>query len=262
MLGSYKEVNYSMLNTSIYINQNLDFVTKGLKIIALVNWKSWSETSYTRWLDPYWYRVDPKSWSPDNPGEYTLERLNSSGSEYISQSGIGRGADNTFYFHGQLNYENTFGEDHGVTAMLMYMQREYRNDVLPNRNQGLSGRLTYAFRQKYLAEFNFGYNGTERLDKGKRFEFFPAMSLGWVVSSEKFWQPLEKYVDYFKVRGSYGLVGSDETGSYDGAAHFLYVNNVNLGGGGSYSTGPTYSSIYKKDRALIRMPFRMLTGNE
>lgn len=144
-----------------------------------------------RWLDPYWYRVDPKSWSPDNPGEYTLERLNSSGSEYISQSGIGRGADNTFYFHGQLNYENTFGEDHGVTAMLMYMQREYRNDVLPNRNQGLSGRLTYAFRQKYLAEFNFGYNGTERLDKGKRFEFFPAMSLGWVVSSEKFWQPLE-----------------------------------------------------------------------
>ena len=250
MLGSYKEVNYSMLNTSIYINQNLDFVTKGLKIIALVNWKSWSETSYTRWLDPYWYRVDPKSWSPDNPEEYTLERLNSSGSEYISQSGIGRGADNTFYFHGQLNYENTFGEDHGVTAMLMYMQREYRNDVLPNRNQGLSGRLTSAFQQKYLAEFNFGYNGTERLDKGKRFEFFPAMSLGWVVSSEKFWQPLEKYVDYFKVRGSYGLVGSDETGSYDGAAHFLYVNNVNLGGGGSYSTGPTYSSIYKKGPSI------------
>ena len=77
-----------MLNTSIYINQNLDFVTKGLKIIALVNWKSWSETSYTRWLDPYWYRADSKSWSPDNPGEYTLERLNSSGSDYISQSGI------------------------------------------------------------------------------------------------------------------------------------------------------------------------------
>ena len=250
MLGSYKEVNYSMLNTSIYINQNLDFVTKGLKIIALVNWKSWSETSYIRWLDPYWYRADSKSWSPDNPGEYTLERLNSSGSEYISQSGIGRGADNTFYFHGQLNYENTFGEDHGVTAMLMYMQREYRNDVLPNRNQGLSGRLTYAFQQKYLAEFNFGYNGTERLDKGKRFEFFPAMSLGWVVSSEKFWQPIEKYVDYFKLRGSYGLVGSDETGSYDGAAHFLYVNNVNLGGGGSYSTGPTYSSIYKKGPSI------------
>ena len=115
----------------------------------------------------------PQSWSPDNPGEYTLERLNSSGSEYISQSGIGRGADNTFYFHGQLNYENTFGEDHGVTAMLMYMQREYRNDVLPNRNQGLSGRLTYASGRNTWRSLTSVTMVTERLDKGKRFEFVP-----------------------------------------------------------------------------------------
>ena len=64
--------------------------------------------------------------------------------------------------------------------MLLYMQREYRNAVLPNRNQGFSGRFTYDFDQRYLAEINFGYNGTERLAKGDRFEFFPAISLdGW-----------------------------------------------------------------------------------
>ena len=76
----------------------------------------------------------------------------------------------------------------------MYMMREYSLNILPNRNQGLSGRVTYDYNNKYLAEFNFGYNGTERIAKGDRFEFFPAMSLGWVISNETFWKPLEKYM--------------------------------------------------------------------
>jgi len=121
--------------------------------------------------------------------------------------------------------------------MLMYMQREYRLGVLPNRNQGLSGRFTYDYSGKYLAEVNFGYNGTERLAKGERFELFPALSLGWVVSNEKFWGSLSDYVDFFKLRSSYGLVGSDETGLLAGAAHFLYQNEVNMTGGVGFSTG-------------------------
>lgn len=82
----------------------------------------------------------------------------------------------------------------------MYMMREYRSDVLPNRNQGYSGRLTYDYSSRYLFEFNFGYNGSERLASGERFEFFPAASVGWVVSSEKFWEPMSKYVDHLKLR--------------------------------------------------------------
>ena len=96
---------------------------------------------------------------------------------------------------------------------------------------------------KYFAEFNFGYNGTERLASGHRFEFFPAMSLGWVVSNESFWEPLSTAVTHFKIRGSYGLVGSDETGLLAGAAHFLYINNVNIDGSGIFSTGP-YDGVY------------------
>ena len=86
-------------------------------------------------------------------------------------------------------------------------------------------------------EVNFGYNGTERLGKNDRFEFFPAMSLGWVASGEDFWKPIEKYVNYFKIRGSYGLVGSDETGlqANPAAAHFLYLDEVNLTGSGGWS---------------------------
>ena len=84
--------------------------------------------------------------------------------------------------------------------MLMYMMREFRNNVLPNRNQTFSGRFTYDYDHKYLVEFNFGYNGTERMAKGERFEFFPAVSLGWVISGEKFWEPIRKYLNHFKVR--------------------------------------------------------------
>ena len=105
-------------------------------------------------------------------------------------------------------YNRRFGR-HTVSGLLMYMMRDYRpQKSLSQRNQGLSGRVTYDFDQRYFAEFNFGYNGTERLAAKDRFEFFPAMSLGWAVSSEKFWEPVRKYVDFFKIRGSYGLVAA------------------------------------------------------
>ena len=86
----------------------------------------------------------------------------------------------------------------------MYMMREYSNDVLPNRNQGFSGRATYDYKNRYLVEFNFGYNGTERLGRQDRYEFFPAMSLGWVISNEDFWTPVRDAVDFFKIRTSFG----------------------------------------------------------
>jgi len=246
MLNSFKEDNYSTINTSLHFDQDLSSLTKGLNITALINWKSYSDSYYSRSLTPYYYRVIDGSWSADNPSQYTLEQVGPSGTDYISQSGITRYNDSTFYFDTRLNYNRRFG-DHNVGAMLMYMMREYRSDVLPNRNQGLSGRITYDYQEKYLAELNFGYNGTERLAKGHRFEFFPAASLGWVVSSEKFWKPVEKYINFMKLRGSYGLVGSDETGESAGAAHFLYKNSVAIGGSGAFGTGSSAAnSIWKK----------------
>ena len=149
-----------------------------------------------------------------------------------------RYSDNVFYLDARLNYARSFGK-HNVTAMAMYMMRQYISSVLPQRNQGFSGRATYDYDNRYLAEFNFGYNGTERLEAGKRYEFFPAMSLGWVASNEKFWTPIIDVVNYFKLRSSYGLVGSDETGLYAGAPHYLYLSNVNMNGGGNFESGVT-----------------------
>lgn len=237
MLNTFRETNANKLNVSLNLDQKLDFITEGLSITSLINFNNWSESYYTRSLTPFLYGITEGSWDEENPTQFGLTKLRE-GTKYISESNIVRNGDNTFYFDARLNYNRRFG-NHSVTGMLMYMMREYRSAVLPNRNQGLSGRMTYDYMNKYLAEFNFGYNGTERLAKYHRFEFFPAMSLGWVVSNEDFWKPAEEYVDYFKIRGSYGLVGSDETGLNAGAPHYLYINSVNMSGGYSFSSGYT-----------------------
>lgn len=227
MLSSFKEYNENTLNTSLKINQKLDFVTKGLSVQAMVNWKNWASSSYNRTIEPYYYGIKGGSYNPSNPTDYEIERLGTSGTDYLKTSDISKASDQTFYLDARVNYDRQFNLHH-VTGMLMYMQREYRSSVLPERNQGFSGRFTYDYGQRYLVELNFGYNGTERLAKKERFEFFPAVSLGWVISNEKFFEPMTKYIDNLKIRGSYGLVGSDETGLSAGAQHFLYIDQVSL----------------------------------
>jgi TonB-linked SusC/RagA family outer membrane protein len=232
MLSSYKENNYNTLNTSLNLTQDLRFITQGLSLKALVNFKNWSESYYTHTITPYFYGVKGNSWSAET-NEFETELLQT-GNPYLNQGTINRNSDQTFYLDTRLDYKRSF-DSHNVTAMFMYMMREYRAGVLPNRNQGYSGRFTYDYASRYLFEFNFGYNGSERLAGGQRFEFFPAASIGWVVSSEKFWEPVLKYVSHLKLRASYGLVGSDDFNS--GAPHFLYQNNIGIGAAQSYWTG-------------------------
>lgn len=245
MLSSFNETNYNTLNTSLNIHQNLDFLTKGLSAHVLVNFKNWSSATYNRSISPYFYRVKSGSYNAET-GEYETELLQT-GADYISQSGVSKSSDQTFYLDARLDWKRSFGL-HNATAMLMYMMREYRSSVLPNRNQGISGRFTYDYANKYLFEFNFGYNGSERLAKEDRFEFFPAASIGWVVSSEKFWKPLEKYVNFLKLRASYGLVGSDQ---FNGSApHFLYQNNISIGSGHTFWTGLPTNEINRRGPAF------------
>lgn len=232
MATTFKQTDENTLNTSLKIMQDLKFITKGLSVNALINFKNWSSSSYHRDIKPFYYGVADNSYDPADPTTFDLKLLDTR-DQYITESGIGKSSDRTIFMQFQINYARQFGM-HNVGGMLMYMQRDYKSGVLPNRNQGVSGRLTYDYGQRYLVEFNFGYNGTERLAKGDRFEFFPAASLGWVVSNEPFFEPLRNKIDNLKLRASYGLVGSDETGTKWG--HFLYLDDVKLNSLG-YSTG-------------------------
>lgn len=236
MLNSFREARTNTINTSLKIKQEFDFITKGLSASALINFKNYSSNSYNRSIEPYLYRVKEGSYNPATQ-EYEIERLGTSGKDFISQSDISKSGDNMFFLQGTIDYNRRF-DDHTVGGMLLYTQREYRNVVLPHRNQGFSGRFMYNFQHKYLAELNFGYTGTERMAKRDRFEFFPAMSLGWVLSEEDFFSPANHIFSFAKIRGSYGLIGSDETGLNAGAEHFLYIDRVNLSAQGyGFTTG-------------------------
>lgn len=243
LVNSHQAYNENTLNTTFRLHQDFDFITKGLKASMMVNWKNWSDAAYWQTIDPYYYKVVDGSWNPQVSPSFTTEMLGTPGDDYVTENDPIKHNDQTFYFDTRVTYNRTFGA-HTVGGLLMYMQREYRSAALPERNQGLSGRVTYDYKQRYWMEFNFGYNGTERLPKGRRFELFPALSLGWVPSNEAWWEALLGTVNYLKFRGSYGLVGSDDTGMSAGAERFLFFDKINIGGGPSYSTGPSQSQHY------------------
>ena len=121
-------------------------------------------------------------------------------------------------------------DKHNVAGMFLFNRRDYvdlRNTdptgSLPYRRQGIAGRVSYNWNQRYFAEFNFGYNGSEQFPKGKRYGFFPSISLGYVITNEDFWNP-EWAVSNLKIRGSYGEVGNDISNS----ARFLYLTTMNM----------------------------------
>ncbi|HMR19983.1 MAG TPA: SusC/RagA family TonB-linked outer membrane protein, partial [Sphingobacterium sp.] len=147
------------------------------------------------------------------------------------------------YLETSLTYEKILAEQHRVGGLLLFNQNSY-NDVasstaigsLPYRRQGLASRLTYSFDDRYFVEGNFGYNGSENFAPGNRFGFFPAAAVGWLVSNERFWQPISDVVNNLKFRASYGLVGNDQIG---GGRRFIYEATVLQSGVPGYIFGET-----------------------
>ncbi len=241
--SGYGQNNENTINTVIKIKQDLDFVTKGLKFDAWFNFKNWSSSGFTRRVTPYYYTYSGDRDSYDlvdengNPNmTQDMLQILREGTVYLSERGPLRNSDSTFELQANFNWTRKFGL-HDVSAMILYRQRQYRSAILPERNQGLSFRATYDFAHRYLVEFNAGYNGTERLAKKDRFGFFPAASLGWVISNEPFFAPAGNVITNLKLRGSYGLVGSDDLESPNGS-HFLYMNKIadnNIGAIGFYT---------------------------
>ena len=132
-----------------------------------------------------------------------------------------------WYAEASFNYSRKFGK-HNVGALLLYNQSktyypwDSDNSIyqgIPKGYVGLVGRVTYDYDTRYMVDFNIGYNGSENFAEGKRYGTFPSFSVGWIPSSEKFWEPIKKYIGYLKLRGSWGKVGNDNTNG----ARFLYL---------------------------------------
>lgn len=188
----------------IRLNQQFDFITKGLSARAMFSYISSMRSRRDLYERPatYYYTKE---------GVYELVREEES---IRINTGSGNGPfRRDFVVEAALNYNRSFG-DHTLTGLLAYNRQEIQSDAsLPIGYVNYVGRVTYSYKNRYLAEFNGGYNGSMQFSKDKRYGFFPAVSAGWVVSEEGFWGESAKTVSYMKLRASYGQVGNDRIGS-------------------------------------------------
>ncbi len=236
MVKGYKDYSRSVMLAQLEINQNLDFVTQGLNFRALMNTNRSSYFDVSRAYKPFYYVVDNYDRLKDT---YSLMLLNEdTGTEYLDYTEGTPEQSSVFYLESAVSYNRTFREKHGISGMLVYVMRQNLQSgagslqlSLPFRNLGLSGRTTYSYSNRYFAEFNFGYNGSERFHKSNRFGFFPSAGLAWSISNEPFWAPYKKVVSNLRLRATYGLAGNDAIGS--GSDRFFYLSNVNMNATGA-----------------------------
>lgn len=231
MVRGYKDYNTSKINAQAEIRQQLDFITQGLSVNVMANTSRYAYYAISRAYKPFYYNISGYN---RRTGEYVLNEINpNDGTEYLDfpTNGGDRTVTTSVYFQAIVNYAKAFGK-HGVSGSLVYQaQNAVSGDLsslqasLPARNLGISGRGTYSYDQRYFAEINFGYNGSERFDKNHRFGFFPSAGVAWNVSNENFWRKkLISTISNLKLRATYGLVGNDAIG--DANTRYFYLSQV------------------------------------
>jgi TonB-linked SusC/RagA family outer membrane protein len=246
LMKGYKNFSRSRMSAQFELNQNLSFLTKGLTFKGLFSTNRYSFFDLNRQYQPFYYTVsnydkaaDKYSlrWLNDNPGQAT---------EYLNFVPGYKDITTFLYLQAALDYTHDFGK-HNLSGTVVGTRQQTLNAnaidpvtyqpslqySLPFRNAGLAGRATYSYKRTYFLEFNFGYNGSERFSSNNRYGFFPTIGGSWIVSNEKFWDPVSSIISRLKLRASYGLVGNDAIGS----RRFYYLSDVNLNGGNPATFG-------------------------
>ena len=214
----------------ISIDQDFGFITEGLKGNVKFSYDARNERTTDKRKSPSTYLALGR----DKEGNLILNK-NNDGNDYLSIARSNRGSQ-VWNFETSLTYERIFNNEHRVSGLFLFNMREYTDNFagdyissFPNRNIGIAGRAAYSFRDKYFAEFNFGYNGSENFAPGHRFGFFPSGALGYMISNEEFWEPIADVISLLKFKGSYGQIGNDEIG---GNRRFAYNTEMNASAAG------------------------------
>lgn len=241
--SGYREQFWNSAQSLIGVTQDIGALwepLKGLTANIKFSWDAWNTTLQRRYKTPSFYHARGRAedgsliyddangdgiWEPVHTGDETLTYA------------TGSSGTMTRYVEGSLTYNRLFG-NHRVGALFLYNHKIYTNtqadnntESLPYKDQGIAGRLTYAFRDTYFAEVNMGYNGSENFARGHRFGFFPAVALGWMMSNEKWFEPATKVIDMLKWKASYGKVGNDDIG---GTRRWVYEPTIVTGGSWYY----------------------------
>ncbi len=224
----------SQLWSNIRVRQDLDAILKGLSASAMFSFDNYNSHTINRTKTVDGYLATGR----DADGNLLLDKT-SIGTSFLDYKRT-NGGTRQFYTEAKINYDRTF-KKHNVTGLLLFNQQDNEDgfagtfiESIPFRYMGLASRGTYSYDNKYLAEVNLGYNGSETFAPGKRFGFFPAVSAGWILSEEKFFKPLKDIFPFFKIRYSYGEVGNSSIG---GGRRFGYISTVANHGDYSFGIG-------------------------
>ncbi|MGN7723071.1 SusC/RagA family TonB-linked outer membrane protein [Chitinophaga sp. 22620] len=259
LMYGYKSFSESRMSAQFELNQNLKFITPGLTFFGLFSTNRYSYFDVSRNYLPFYYDVQSYD---EQSGDYKLRWLNpqpGAAREYLGYNEGPKYLNTYLYMLGRIDYSRALGR-HTIGASLIGTRQQTLNGnagnlqaSLPNRNLGVSGRASYSFASRYFAEFNFGYNGSEKFAPAHRFGFFPTIGAGWVVSSEDFWSGwIKNVITRLKLRGSIGLVGNDAIGD-PRTQRFFYLSNVAPNSGGSAYFG-TNNSVTMKGTVIYAYP--------
>lgn len=246
----YREKWENTIQTNVTLEQDLKFMTKGLKFIGRFGFDTENKNSINRIRKPEQFRAERHRKEDGTLIMNSIVKEQIMGQTSESQ---GRRLQN---FEAELHYNRAFATYHDIGAMLKYTQREETQTVdtgtdmikgISKRNQGLSGRFTYAYKYRYFVEANFGYTGSENFAHGHQFGFFPAISGGWNLAEESFIKGRLKWLDMFKIRYSYGKVGNDRLVKNGAVIRFPYLSSFGESTGsnlGDYGSGNSFKGMH------------------
>lgn len=235
-LMGYQKYYSNNNKITMQLTQDLKAITPGLSVMGLFNFDGNSDMTQTRGKQPAIYYANGRN----RDGSLNLEKVSEAVEPYFS---VGTGANRKYYFEFRVNYDRVFNKVHRVGALVNAYWQDYVTSgwyqlltAIPKRYNSYASRFSYSYNDIYMAEFNMGYTGSEAFEKGKKFGWFPAVSLGWSPTQYKWYQDRNFFVNYFKIRVSYGIVGNDRL-TWDDSVRFPYLTLVGTGGSGVWNNG-------------------------
>ncbi len=260
----YQNIASNQVYSNAKITQDLKVITPGLTAYALYSFDNYGTQTIVRYRDRSQYLIDKTN--PYNADGTLNLNLIKSGTDNLNFNNT-NGAHRQNYVEAAINYDHDFGKKSHVSGLILYNQKAYTEafpgnltSSLPFKSQGLAGRATYSWSDKYFGEVNFGYNGSENFAPKNRYGFFPSLGVGWVVSNEKFFASVSNILQFLKLRYSDGIVGAPGGGRRfgyltlvsDGVSGFTFGNGSgNTGYGGlaitDYGTDVKWARSHKQD---------------
>jgi TonB-linked SusC/RagA family outer membrane protein len=252
MNGGAFKTTQTRINTDFVLEQNLDFITKGLNFRGMISWDNnftesqrgvndlYNNPQY-KWVDPETGAVSLKSPIDNYTNfDYAPGKLWSTSGGSVSSSTI-----RNLNYQLQLNYNRAFGK-HNVGLTGVWTRSEMATgSMIPIHREDWVFRTTYNYDDRYFIEYNGAYNGSEKFGKGYRFGFFNSGAIGWRPSQEKFWEPIRDWWEELKIRASYGEIGDDS------GTRFLYMDQWSYGGTTNMGVTNYSGSIYTWYRQTV-----------